>query len=89
MKMTPEHFQILQKLIKKTINKYPGVKEFYETGQFINSIKTNDLQKRFCFDLFHAAIQNTQLMQDLYAYLNDEHIYTALKKICPVVERKY
>lgn len=67
-----------------------GVVEAYETGNFPRSNLVNDLQKRFCFDLWYAAMRGSNpLVRELYQYLNDEHLFTALKSICPRVVRKY
>lgn len=62
--------------------------EKYELGLFKNADKTTDLQKRFCFDVLYATKQH-DFISELYQYLNDAHIYTALKVICPVISRKY
>ena len=68
----------------------------YETGDFSLANTVKDLQKRFCFDMLYKvkycpagpAVQ--QCISRLYDIgLTDEHIYTALRRICPIVTKKY
>lgn len=89
MKIKPEHFQHLKTEIEAILSKYDRLVEEYETGQFPRSEKVKDLQKRFCFDLLHGAGLNRFVCNDLYSYMNDDHIYTALKAICPKVQRRF
>lgn len=44
-----------------------------------------DIDKRFCFDMFYYARIPSEFVSELYAYLNDDQIYTALKHILPRV----
>ena len=80
---------------KEEINKFLSTKNMsilinnYETGNFMNSDLTKDLQRRFCFDIFCAAKLPSHFISDFYKYGNDEHLYTALKMICPKITRKY
>ena len=89
MKMKKEHFDFLENEIKKVLIKYNGIEKEYEKGNFSRSDRVKDLQKRFCFDILFGAGINKWVSETLYPYLNDDHIYTALKNICPKVERKY
>ena len=88
MKIKQEHFEEMKTLINAFLDKYGTEKavSMYETGKFHNSANTKDLQMRFCFDLYHGI--SSQLTNRLN-YLNDDHIFTALKAICPKVIRKY
>lgn len=63
----------------------------YERGEFPRSDKVKDLQRRFCFDMLYGARTAGFVsgMLLLYAYLDDDQIYTALKNILPIVERNY
>lgn len=65
--------------------------KFYEQGRFPRAEKVKDLQTRFCFDLYHeiSNTEFTEFKKELYTYLNDDHIETALRKICPKVTKKY
>ena len=69
-----------------TINDLIGI---YETGNFPRSDRVKDLQKRFCFDMWNASGGTQYACDTLYDYLNDDHIYTALKHICPQVTKRY
>jgi hypothetical protein len=62
--------------------------EHYESGRFLNSDKVHDLQKRFCWDVVYRAALG-RVCIGIYEYANDDHIYTALKRICPKVTRRY
>jgi len=54
----------------------------YKQGDFARADKCKDLKMRFCFDIFSMCIRDKPgLLNDLYKYMNDENIYTALKKI--------
>ncbi len=91
MKMKEEHFKYLRKEISKVFETYDLHKlaQEYEQGQFARSEKTKDLQQRFCFDVLFGAGLNKFVCDNLYSYLDDSHIFTALKAICPTVVKKY
>ena len=92
MKIKKEHSEYMQKEIQKLIEKSGGesfVVEKYESGQFPNSGKVQDLQRRFCFDLLHASGLTSFVCNEIYSYANDTHLFTALKNICPKVIKKY
>lgn len=89
MKIKPDHFEHLKKAVSETLAIHNANGELvaaYERGEFHNSDKTQDLQKRFCFDVLYGAGLTKFVCDTLYSYLNDEHIYTALRAICPVVK---
>jgi hypothetical protein len=91
MKMNQLHFDYIKSEIELTLEKHG--KELlvtaYEQGRFPRSENTRDLQLRFCFDLLYGAGLCQYMSDKVYPYLNDDHVYTALKKICPTVTRKY
>lgn len=89
MKIKPEHFQHLKTEIEAILSKYDRVVEEYEKGQFPRSEKVKDLQRRFCFDVLFGAGLSRWVSDNLYPYMNDDHLYTALKAICPKLERKF
>ena len=92
MKITQEHFDRLQASINEILIKYNDNGQLvaeYEQGLFPRSEKTKDLQKRFCFDLLYGAGLNKFVCDELYPYLQDDHIYTALKAITPTLTRKF
>lgn len=92
MKIKKEHFDHLQTSIDQVLAQYNNQGQLvseYERGLFHRSEKTKDLQRRFCFDLLFGAGLNKFVCDELYPYLNDDHIYTALKAIVPKVSRNY
>lgn len=89
MKIKPEHFEYMKAKIDKVLAKYPDLPAQYERGDFPRSDKVKDLQKRFCFDVFHGAGLTSWACENIYPYANDNHVYTALKAILPKVENKY
>jgi hypothetical protein len=89
MKIKPHHFIILETEIKKILVSNPDIVSIYESGAFSKSDKTNDLQRRFCFDILYSTNLTSWVCNMLYTYLNDDNIYTALKKICPTITRKF
>jgi len=91
VKMTPEHFEHLKKEVDIIMKEHKELRELYETGDFPRSESTKDLQMRFCFDIFWAVNlkDNHEFSGELYKYLNDTHIYTALRATCPKIVRRY
>lgn len=89
MKIKPDHFEHLKNEIEKVLARCPNAVKDYENGNFRNSDKVKDLQTRFNWDCFHSAGLLQYTCDVLYKYLNDDHISTALRKICPKVVRKY
>jgi hypothetical protein len=86
MKITKEHFAVLETAINEVLVKHNSNNELvyeYENGYFSRSEKTVDLQKRFCFDLLFGAGISGFIVKKLYPYLNDDHIYKALQAIAP------
>ena len=75
--------------INNYLDKNPLMKEHYELGKFNNAAKVKDLQIRFCFDISHFCGLTKYFCKEIYSYADDNHIYTALKKICPKVIRKF
>jgi hypothetical protein len=85
MKIKPEHLELMRSFIDKVWQRCDKDKtvEAYRKGEFPRAEHCKDRQMRFCFDVFNAAQIPWSVMKDVYAYANDEHILTALKKICP------
>lgn len=74
MKMTPEHFAHL----KNEIAHFAELaKEHRKTLR--NDPRVNDVEKRLRWDIAHAAKLTPWICSDLYPYLNDTHIDTALR----------
>ncbi len=85
MKMKQKHFDHIKESIDRLLTKHDKVKLItaYETGQFPRSDKVKDLNKRFRWDLFYACEFKS------LSYLDNLHIDTALRKICPKIEKRY
>ena len=91
MKVKPEHLAALKVKIDTFIGECGGwdtIVYDYENGLFARADKVKDLQKRFCFDVMNYAGTYDEV-QRVYEYANDDHLFTALKAICPTVNRKY
>ena len=90
MKIKQEHLDHIKKvLLDRYETHFPAMIESYETGLFPRADKTKDLQRRFCFDLMWGAELSTWVTCNLYGYMNDDHLYTALKSFLPTVTRRY
>lgn len=89
MKIKQEHFDHLKAEIETVLFKYNQdnkLVEEYQRGDYPRAESTKNVQRRFCFDVMYGAGLNKFVCDSLYPYLNDDHIYTALKAICPKVE---
>ena len=76
MKMHQHHLENLEQALNKLDT--PALREAYKAGQFPRASPVKDPDKRYRWDLFYAAALP---IQELYAYLNDDHIDTALRKL--------
>jgi len=89
MKITSEHLTKLDSLISEVVDANGGseaIQAQYSEGRFYNADKVKDLQKRLCFDLLYANGKSNKFVCDeLYQYLDDTHLYSALKQVCPSV----
>ena len=82
MKIKPEHLAKLEALIEPfdTLQR----RTQYLKGAFHNADKVKDLNKRYRWDLFWDATAGThhnELRNQMWEYMNDTHIDTALKSI--------
>ena len=93
MKFTEDHLAILKAGIDRVLINNPNAPEWYEAGRFARSEKVKDLQKRFCFDLFHASRikigDGIGIQGDIVGEYTDSHLYTALKQVCPKITKRY
>lgn len=63
-------------------------RKLYQTGRFVRSDRVKNLDMRYRWDLFHVASHiDPGLRKELYKYLNDNHIDTALRRIVEPIER--
>ena len=92
MKITTKHYNELKDAIDIVLSNYNQDNALvieYENGRFPRSKDTKDLQRRFCFDVLFGAGLSSWVSCTLYPYLNDDQVYTALKRICPKVTKQY
>lgn len=91
MKIKPEHFQVIKDKIESYFKQYgkDALILRYENGDFPHAQAVKNLQTRFNFDALHYSGALSGILNDVYQYANDEHIATALKKICPKVIKRY
>lgn len=89
VKIKPEHRDYLKSKINLVLIEQAQLPALYEAGNFPRSESVKDLQKRFCFDLLNLAGLVPWVCTEIYPYANDDHLYTALKSVCPTVVRKY
>ncbi|WP_419902089.1 hypothetical protein [Kiloniella sp.] len=78
MKIKPEDYEILKNFIEKAINCNPNVEAYY----FSNFYQPREFREAM---LYASKIRITDGLEEgdlhLYAYLNDDHIDTALRSI--------
>ncbi len=61
----------------------PLIRATYARGDFPRAELCKDLDKRYRWDLLHAS---RFPVTNLYSYMNDTHIDTALRSIVPPIE---
>ncbi len=79
MKMQSHHFEFIKESIIHSDNEER--RERYRKGDFYNSDKVKDLNKRYRWDLLNECVGVRWLCNQVYDYLNDVHVDTALRKI--------
>jgi hypothetical protein len=94
MKWNKDKLELLKNNLETVIDNckfsLSEIVERYETGKFHNSQLTENLQMRFCFDLFYAIPQVNRELLNIYENNgNDDHLFTALKNCLPTIERQY
>ncbi len=87
MKIKAEHLQHLKDKILPNITE--EIKHSYETGAFPRSDRVKDLQTRFNCDLVYMFVGSAWICDNLYSYMNDTHLNSALNSFVPKIERKY
>jgi len=87
LKITPEHYAKLKSLFVQVepLSKYTiqHLEEVYTKDHASGAIKAKDINVRLRWDLFACIKQEARLklIDELYTYLNDDHIDSALKQI--------
>ncbi len=80
MKIEPEHYQYIK-------NAFLPYKNFISTHREVlrANPRVKDLEMRLRWDFYHAYVPNTYT-SNLYKYMTDDHIDTALKNIIQELE---
>jgi len=82
MKMTEKHYREIKQAINILLEAHPELPESYIAGDFYRSELVKDIDKRYRWDLLNFSnISAKYICDNLYSYLNDIHIDTALKSI--------
>lgn len=73
MKIKPEHFDTLREIVTTADRTFPSIREEFEAGRLS--------AKRFRWDLLFAGRGSSWVCENLYPYMNDDHLDTALRRI--------
>jgi hypothetical protein len=82
MKIKTEHYKEMLDVLSK-VDKDAARKHKKELKK---DARVKDIEKRFRWDLLYAAKLSPWICDNLYPYLNDSHIDTALKSIVNELE---
>jgi len=86
MKVTPEHLAMIRDAIEATGHDNATTRDQYRRRDIPRGAMVQDIDKRFRWDLFHAATAGTRMVSDLYdAGYHDAHIDTALRAVVPTL----
>lgn len=80
MKIKQEHYNFLKEKMKVTLHS-KGLTGKQIINDYIIKKIGNDHTKRACFDVLYASNLSNFICKELYSYMNDDHIYSAIKKI--------
>jgi len=85
MKMEWEHYCHLRDAISKvwTQEKHNLHRQF-----IVNEGKSKDVERRLRWDWLYYAQMSSWICANLYPYINDNHINTALKRIMADLDKK-
>ena len=72
MKIKQEHYQVIFDAFSALPREQVAAHKALNLG--------NDKERRFTFDLIYMAKLTPFICDNLYSYINDDHIYTAAKK---------
>jgi len=75
MKISKEHYEKMQELVEPLKPKLVD----YKQGLMIDP-RVKDINRRFCFDILYTINMHKYYSYQEFDY-NDEHLYTALKRI--------
>ena len=84
LKIRPEHFELIKNKIKSIgADKIATHKTFLQSPE--NPRKPKDLEKRLRWDCLKNVIDSKWICDNLYSYLNDDHIDSALRQIMETI----
>lgn len=87
MKVSPEHRAMIGEAIAATGYDNPTVRARYVARDIPRGAAVQDIDKRFRWDLFHAADPQCAILRALYdAGCHDAHIDTALRSVVQPLE---
>ena len=76
MKISNEHYTLIKTAIIPLLPKIPGHRE-----HVIAEGKFRDLELRIRWDVLHSVVSSNWICANLYPYMNDDHIDSAMRKI--------
>lgn len=76
VKIKPEHFEHIKAAIAPLADKIPAHREALK-----NDARVKDLGMRVRWDALYAAGLSGWICSNLYSYMNDTHIDTALRQV--------
>lgn len=76
MKMKPEHYFHIRNCFEKSAHWIPEIR-----ASIAIENKAKDHAKRLRWDMLYIAIGSRWICDNLYSYLDDDHIDTALRAI--------
>jgi len=83
MKITPQHYAQLREMIARI---YPELADYKLA--IIAQGKAKDVDKRVRWDALNAVGGTKFICENLYSYLNNDHIDSALRAIIKELDRK-
>jgi hypothetical protein len=81
MKIKKEHYEHMKSAMVDKLAGTPALDVTAYLRNLENDPRVKDVDKRFRWDLFHAAGLTKYACDTLYVYLDDAHIDSALKAI--------
>ena len=82
MKIKQEHYDYMKNKMEEFSNEIKKHREF-----LVKERKTKDIEKRLRWDLMYMTKLTPFLCNELYPYLNDNHIDTTLKHIMVEIDK--
>lgn len=84
MKMSQDHYGYIYNAIKKNeaiIEKHRAC--------LLKDPRVKDLEKRLRWDMLYTSVSSQWVCDNLYPYLNDDHIDTALRRIFKELDHEH